>query len=126
MEPLPFRPLTQAEDEALIQKIHESGAGLVFVSLGCPKQEYWMAQHKNKIQAVMLGVGGVFPVYAGLHKRAPRRVREWGLEWLYRLIQEPRRLWKRYFETIPPFMWLAIKQLLTKSSTNFRYFGIRS
>lgn len=113
MEPLPFRPLTESEDEALITKIHSSGAGLVLVSLGCPKQEKWMAQHKGTIQAVMIGLGGVFPVYAGIHKRAPRVVRELGFEWLYRWIQEPRRLWQRYTKTIPPFIWLATKQLLT-------------
>ncbi|MBD2213616.1 WecB/TagA/CpsF family glycosyltransferase [Calothrix sp. FACHB-156] len=115
MEPLPFRPLTETEDADLINKINKSGAGLVFVSLGCPKQENWMAQHKGKIQAVMIGVGGVFPVYAGIHKRAPRMVRELGFEWLYRWIQEPRRLWSRYMTTIPPFMWLATKQLLSSS-----------
>lgn len=112
MEPLPFRPLTPMEDEALIQTINASGAGLVFVSLGCPKQEYWMAQHHGKIKAVMLGVGGVFPVYAGIHKRAPRRIRNLGLEWLYRFLQEPRRLFNRYIKTIPPFIWLATRQLL--------------
>jgi N-acetylglucosaminyldiphosphoundecaprenol N-acetyl-beta-D-mannosaminyltransferase len=112
MEPLPFRQLTQAEDEALIKKVNESGAGVVLVSLGCPKQEYWMAQHKGKIQAVMIGLGGVFPIYAGIHKWAPQWVRESGLEWLYRLVQEPRRLWGRYSKTIPPFMLLASKQLL--------------
>lgn len=113
MEPLPFRPLTPAEDDAIIQKIHESGAGLVLVSLGCPKQEYWMNQHKDKIQAVMIGLGGVFPVLAGIQKRAPLWMRNAGLEWFYRLIQEPRRLWSRYINTIPPFIWLALKQLLT-------------
>lgn len=113
MEPLPFRPLTRAEDETIIQKIHESGAGIVFVSLGCPKQEYWMNQHKDKIQAVMIGLGGAFPVYAGLQKRAPLWVRNLGLEWFYRLIQEPGRLWKRYGTTIPPFIWLAAKQLIS-------------
>jgi N-acetylglucosaminyldiphosphoundecaprenol N-acetyl-beta-D-mannosaminyltransferase len=114
MEPLPFRPLTPAEDEALIQRLNDSKAGIVLLSLGCPKQEYWMGQHKDKIQSVMIGVGGVFPVYAGIHKRAPYWVREMGLEWLYRLIQEPRRLWKRYTKTIPPFVWLAMKQLLAQ------------
>jgi N-acetylglucosaminyldiphosphoundecaprenol N-acetyl-beta-D-mannosaminyltransferase len=113
MEPLPFRPLTESEDEALQEKIHSSGAGLVLISLGCPKQEKWMAQRKGKIQAVMIGLGGVFPVYAGIHKRAPLVVRNFGLEWLYRWIQEPRRLWHRYTKTIPPFIWLATKQLLT-------------
>ncbi|HLP88547.1 MAG TPA: WecB/TagA/CpsF family glycosyltransferase [Nostocaceae cyanobacterium] len=115
MEPLPFRPLTEVEDEALIEKINASGTNIVLVSLGCPKQEHWMAQHKDKIQAVMIGLGGVFPVYAGIHKRAPRIVRDLGLEWLYRWIQEPRRLWGRYMKTIPPFIWLAIKQMLSSS-----------
>jgi len=115
MEPLPFRPLTEAEDEALIQKINSSGAGLVLVSLGCPKQENWMAQHKGKVQGVMIGLGGVFPVYAGIHKRAPRIMRDLGLEWFYRWVQEPRRLWRRYATTIPPFVWLAFKQLVTSS-----------
>ena len=112
MEPLPFSPLTPTDDEAIIQKIHESGAEVVFVSLGCPKQEYWIDQHKGKIQAVMIGLGGVFPIVAGLHKRAPSWMRESGLEWFYRLIQEPRRLGTRYIKTIPLFIWLALKQLL--------------
>lgn len=117
MEPLPFRPLTESEDKALIQKINESGAGIVFVSLGCPKQEKWIAQHKDKIQAVMIGLGGAFPVYAGLQKRAPRIIRESGFEWLYRWLQEPRRLWGRYTKTIPPFMWLAMKQLISTNQS---------
>ncbi|MDJ0706280.1 MAG: WecB/TagA/CpsF family glycosyltransferase [Leptolyngbyaceae cyanobacterium MO_188.B28] len=114
MEPLPFRPLTPSEDKALIAKINQSGAGLLMVCLGCPKQERWMAEHKNKIQAVMIGLGGAFPVYAGIQRRAPLLVRRAGLEWLYRLIQEPQRLWGRYRKTIPPFVWLALKQLLRK------------
>ncbi|MEM7557221.1 MAG: WecB/TagA/CpsF family glycosyltransferase [Cyanobacteria bacterium P01_A01_bin.84] len=131
MEPLPFRPLSSDEDEALTKKINDSGAGLVFVSLGCPKQENWMAEHKDRIQAVMIGLGGAFPVYAGLHNRAPRFIREFGLEWLYRLVQEPRRLYGRYRTTIPPFVLLAFKQLLSSStfSTPFhireRYLGWR-
>lgn len=120
MEPLPFRPLTKEEDEALIKKINESGAGLVLVSLGCPKQEYWMAEHKGRIQGVMIGLGGVFPVYAGIQKWAPRWVRESGFEWLYRLVQEPGRLWNRYSKTIPPFLWLAAKQLLKEYSVNLK------
>jgi N-acetylglucosaminyldiphosphoundecaprenol N-acetyl-beta-D-mannosaminyltransferase len=115
MEPLPFRPLTEAEDEALVAKINATGAHIVLVSLGCPKQENWMAQHRGKIQAVMIGLGGVFPIYAGIHKRAPRMVRDLGLEWLYRWMQEPRRLWGRYVTTIPPFIWLATKQMLSSS-----------
>jgi len=118
MEPLPFSPLTETEDEALMKKINSSGAGIVLISLGCPKQEIWMAQHKGKIQAVMIGVGGVFPVYAGIRKRAPRIMRDLGLEWLYRWIQEPRRLLVRYTKTIPLFIWLAAKQLLSSSGSD--------
>lgn len=72
-----------------------------------------MAQHKDKVQAVMIGLGGAFPVYAGIHKRAPQIIRALGLEWLFRLAQEPRRLWGRYSSTIPIFIWLACKQLFT-------------
>lgn len=121
MEPLPFRPLTPTEDTELIERINESGAGLVFVSLGCPKQERWIADHKGKINAVMVGVGGVFPVYSGLLKQAPKQAQQMGLEWLYRLIQEPKRLWKRYAETIPPFLWLAAKQLWLESQSSTQW-----
>jgi N-acetylglucosaminyldiphosphoundecaprenol N-acetyl-beta-D-mannosaminyltransferase len=112
MEPLPFAQTAPEEDEALIEQINNSGAKVVFVSLGCPKQEYWMASHKYKIHAVMIGLGGVFPIYAGIHKYAPKVLRTSGLEWLYRLSREPRRLWKRYASTIPIFVWLAFKQIL--------------
>jgi N-acetylglucosaminyldiphosphoundecaprenol N-acetyl-beta-D-mannosaminyltransferase len=112
VESLPFRPLTSSEDAELVDRINESGAGIVMVALGCPKQERWMAQHRDRINAVMVGLGGVFPIYAGLQKRAPKYLRENGLEWLYRLVQEPRRLWKRYGTTIPPFVWLAMQQLM--------------
>ncbi|MEL7494304.1 MAG: WecB/TagA/CpsF family glycosyltransferase [Cyanobacteria bacterium J06554_11] len=112
MEELPFRPLTPEEDGALIRRLNDSDAGIIFLSLGCPKQEKWMHQHRGKVKAVMIGVGGVFPVYAGLQKWAPRWVRKSGLEWAYRLFQEPKRLWKRYASTIPVFIWLAIKQVI--------------
>ncbi|MFM2061644.1 MAG: hypothetical protein RLZZ507_1314 [Cyanobacteriota bacterium] len=112
MEPLPFRPLTLQEDEEIIKKINDSGAGIVLVALGCPKQEYWMNQHKGKIQAVMIGLGGAFPVLAESHKRAPYWIRHLGGEWFYRLIQEPLRLFSRYSTTIPVFIWLALKQIL--------------
>lgn len=113
MQPLPFRPLTSQEDEAITQQINDSGAGLLFLCLGCPKQEIWIAEHKQKINAVMIGFGAVFPVYAGFYQRAPSWMREFGLEWLYRLLQEPKRLWPRYSKTIPPFIYLALQQLLT-------------
>jgi N-acetylglucosaminyldiphosphoundecaprenol N-acetyl-beta-D-mannosaminyltransferase len=116
MESMPFRPLLKEEDESILEQIKASGASIIFVSLGCPKQELWMAQHRGRLPAVMIGLGGVFPVYAGIQKRAPQWVRENGLEWLYRLIQEPKRLWKRYGSTIPVFVFLAARQL-------FRYEG---
>jgi N-acetylglucosaminyldiphosphoundecaprenol N-acetyl-beta-D-mannosaminyltransferase len=111
VESPPFRPMTQVEDHELIERINHSGAGVTFVALGCPKQECWMAAHHGKIKSVMVGVGAVFPVYAGLKKHAPKWVREIGLEWLYRLIQEPKRLFWRYLTTIPPFIWFALQQL---------------
>lgn len=127
MEPLPFRPLTHAEDEAIVQRIHDSGAAIVLVALGCPKQEYWMSQHKDKIKAVMIGLGGAFPVFAGDKKRAPYLIRDLGCEWLYRFRQEPARLLRRYGTTIPTFIWLASKQLLKLLYYNVkRNFGLGS
>jgi N-acetylglucosaminyldiphosphoundecaprenol N-acetyl-beta-D-mannosaminyltransferase len=127
MRPLPFRPLTAEEDRQVVDHINQSQAGLIFVSLGCPKQEFWMHQHQHKIQAVMVGLGGVFPIYAGLIKYAPDWVRAAGLEWLYRLVQEPGRLWKRYSRTIPPFVYLSVKQVVTTrvSRRLARMFGDR-
>ena len=113
MEPLPFRPMTAQEDAEIVQKLNASGAGIVLVSLGCPKQERWMVEHQDKVNMVMIGLGGAFPVFAGIHRRAPLLVQRLGLEWFYRLVQEPNRLWKRYTDTIPVFSWLAIKQILT-------------
>jgi N-acetylglucosaminyldiphosphoundecaprenol N-acetyl-beta-D-mannosaminyltransferase len=118
MTSLPFRPLTDGEDRTLVHTLNQSGAGLIFVSLGCPKQETWMSQHKGQVSAVMVGLGGTFPVYAGIQKRAPKVIRKAGLQWLYRLIGEPRRLWKRYATTIPLFIWLVSKQLLERIFLN--------
>jgi N-acetylglucosaminyldiphosphoundecaprenol N-acetyl-beta-D-mannosaminyltransferase len=112
LSPLPLITLPIEVDQNVIEMINDSGAGVVFLSLGCPKQEKWMAAYYNKITAVMLGVGGVFPIYAGQQLRAPEFIRAAGLEWLYRLVQEPRRLWKRYSRTIPPFLWMAVKQVV--------------
>jgi len=107
----PFRPLDSTADMELVQTINASGARILFVALGCPKQELWMAQHRDKIQSIMIGVGGVFPVYAGVLKETPKFMQKSGLEWLFRLSQEPKRLWKRYFTTIPIFVWLMLKQV---------------
>ncbi len=108
----PFRPLTPEEDSAIVDKINASGAGVVFVSLGCPKQELWMAEHRNRVQAVMIGVGAAFDYHAGTIKRAPKVMQDLGLEWLHRLVSEPRRLWRRYLVTNTIFVVLALKQLI--------------
>lgn len=95
----PFREFTDAENNAWRKQIDDFSAAIVFVGLGCPRQEKWMAAMKGKINAVMIGVGGAFPVYAGLQKRAPYWMQRLSLEWLFRFGQDPRRLWKRYFST---------------------------
>ncbi len=107
----PFRPLTAKEEDDIIQKINTSGAGLVIVCLGCPKQEQWMAKMQGKIQACMLGMGGALPVMIGLQKRAPEWMQKAGLEWMYRWLQEPKRLFKRYMYTNSMFLLLLVKEL---------------
>lgn len=110
----PFRPITSEEDDESVERINSSGAGLVFVGLGCPKQEHWMLAHRGHVNAVMLGVGAAFDFHAGTVSRAPAWMRDNGLEWLHRLASEPRRLWKRYLVTNTLFVLGAAKQLLLK------------
>jgi N-acetylglucosaminyldiphosphoundecaprenol N-acetyl-beta-D-mannosaminyltransferase len=111
----PFRPLTVEEDAAVVEAINASGAGTVWVSLGCPKQEKWMAEHRGRINAVMIGVGAAFDYHAGTIQRAPLWMQRSGLEWLHRLCSEPRRLWKRYLVTNSLFVIYAFRQLLFRS-----------
>lgn len=94
-------------NDLYIEMINSSGANLVFVALGCPKQEKWMAQNSPKINAMLLGVGGAFPVFAGVASRAPLFMQNAGLEWLYRLYQEPKRLFKRYLFTNSMYLFLV-------------------
>ena len=114
MESPPFRTLTAEEDIAAVHRINASGAGLVFVGLGCPKQERWMHEHRGRINAVMLGVGAAFDFHAGTVRRAPAWMRDSGLEWLHRLLSEPGRLWKRYLVTNTLFIIGAARQLLLR------------
>ncbi|HEY4149909.1 MAG TPA: WecB/TagA/CpsF family glycosyltransferase [Chitinophagaceae bacterium] len=111
----PFRPLTEAEQQTYIQAINDSGASIVLVSLGCPKQEKWMAAHYKSINAVLLGIGGAFTVTAGLQKRCPKWMQDSGLEWLFRLIQEPRRMFRRYLYTNSLFLILLLKARFNRS-----------
>ena len=112
MESPPFRALTVEEDAAAVARINASGAGIVFVGLGCPKQERWMAEHRGRVNAVMIGVGAAFDFHAGTVQRAPAWMRDNGLEWLHRLASEPGRLWKRYLVTNTLFILGAARQLL--------------
>lgn len=110
----PFRQMTAAEDRAIIDTINASGAGTVWVGLGCPVQETWMAAHRGQINAVSVGVGAAFDYHAGTLKRAPRWMQSAGLEWLFRLGCEPVRLWKRYLVSNTLFVLGAIKQLVRR------------
>lgn len=111
----PFRPLTQEEDDALVAKINDSGADMVFVALGCPKQERWMAAHRGRVRGCMYGLGYAIPVFAGMESRAPRWMIDLGLEWSFRLLSDPRRLFSRYVETNSIFMRrIVIKWLVTR------------
>jgi N-acetylglucosaminyldiphosphoundecaprenol N-acetyl-beta-D-mannosaminyltransferase len=110
----PFRPLTPEEDDAIVQRINASGAGTVWVSLGCPKQERWMAAHRGRINAVMIGVGAAFDYHAGTLQRAPMWMQQHGLEWLHRFWSEPRRLGRRYLVTNTSFLLQVVKQLLLR------------
>lgn len=110
----PFRALSAKEKEEDAQRIVDSGAHIVLVSLGCPRQERWMAGMKGKVPAVMVGVGGAFLLYAGLDTRAPKWMRDASLEWIYRLALEPVRLWKRYLVTNTSFILLYSKERLRR------------
>ena len=105
----PFRSLSQEEEKAYIQQINDSGADIVWIGLGAPKQENWMYEHQGMFQGVMIGVGAGFSYHAGLIKRAPEWMQKMSLEWFYRLMQDPVRLFKRYFTTNLKFMLLEAK-----------------
>jgi N-acetylglucosaminyldiphosphoundecaprenol N-acetyl-beta-D-mannosaminyltransferase len=108
----PYRTVTPEEDAEIVKQINQSGAKILFVGLGCPKQEVWMADHRDKVKAVMLGVGAAFDFHAGAKPQAPEWLQNLGLEWSFRLLTEPRRLWKRYLYHNPRFAVLAIVDLL--------------
>lgn len=110
----PFRSATADEDEAEVRLIRESGAQIIFVGLGCPKQETWMAAHRGRVAGVMIGVGAAFDYHAGTLRRAPLWMRQRGLEWLHRLASEPQRLWKRYLVTNTLFILGAFRELLVR------------
>jgi N-acetylglucosaminyldiphosphoundecaprenol N-acetyl-beta-D-mannosaminyltransferase len=108
----PFHPLTDEEDLGIIQQINDSNVNVLFVGIGCPKQERWMAAHKESLNCVMLGVGAAYDFIAGSKNHAPRWMQQVGLEWLFRLCSEPQRLWKRYLQQNPRFVYYFTKQLI--------------
>lgn len=105
----PFREMTPEEDEAVIEEINASGPDILWVGLGAPKQEQWMYRHRGRLDALMLGVGAGFDFHAGTVRRAPEWVQNIGMEWFYRICQDPKRLWKRYMTTNLKFIWLVLR-----------------
>ncbi len=107
----PFRPLTVKEEHEIITRINEAAPDILWVGLGAPKQELWMAEHQDRLKVpLMIGVGAAFDFHAGYKKRAPLWMQKSGLEWAWRLMSEPRRLWKRYLIDDMPFFWYILKQ----------------
>lgn len=104
----PFRPMMEEEDAAIVEQINDTKPDFVWVGLGAPKQEKWMAAHQGRIDGLMLGVGAGFDYYAENIKRAPMWMQKHNLEWVYRLMQDPKRLFKRYWSTNTKFIWNAM------------------
>jgi N-acetylglucosaminyldiphosphoundecaprenol N-acetyl-beta-D-mannosaminyltransferase len=110
----PFAPIDKIDIEDIAQRINSAKPNIIFVALGCPKQEMLMHRLKPHIKGLMLGVGGAFPVFMGQQKRAPQWMQQYALEWLFRLLQEPKRLFKRYAYTNTKFLLLVTKELIMK------------
>ncbi len=108
----PFKVLNAEEKSEIVEEINSKKPDLVFVALGCPKQEKWMAEHKGKINSCMIGLGGAFEVYADVKDRAPQWMQDYSLEWMYRFAQDPKRLWKRYAVTNTLFIVLLLHQMI--------------
>jgi exopolysaccharide biosynthesis WecB/TagA/CpsF family protein len=120
IESPPFRPLTPEEDAAMVERVNASGAGLIFIGLGCPKQDHFAADHLDRIRGVQICVGAAFDFLAGTKPMAPIWMQKTGTAWIYRLVQEPQRLWKRYLVTNSIFLRRLAKELFRK-----RIFGTR-
>ena len=108
----PFRPLGEEETIQIRNEIIRSGVQILFVGLGCPRQEKWIDSQRGSIPAVMIGVGAAFDFHAGVKPQAPTWMQKTGLEWFFRLLSEPRRLWKRYFYIVPRFILIAFADIL--------------
>jgi exopolysaccharide biosynthesis WecB/TagA/CpsF family protein len=113
-EPSLFRPITETESQELAQRINASGAGIVFIGLGCPLQEKFAHQHRDLFEPVQFCVGAAFDFHAGLKRRAPQWMRDFWLEWFFRMMQEPGRLWKRYLTTNTLFILKLVQQWMRR------------
>jgi N-acetylglucosaminyldiphosphoundecaprenol N-acetyl-beta-D-mannosaminyltransferase len=109
----PFRPLTAEEDQAIVRKIRAASPDVLWVGLGMPEKERWMCEHRDVLGVpVMVGAGAAFDIVSGRLHQAPRWMQEHGMEWLFRLLQEPRRLWHRYLVLGPQFAWYSALEAL--------------
>jgi len=114
----PFRTLTEDESAHIVGVIKDAQPNIVFVVLGCPKQEWWMAEMKGRIPSIMIGVGGALPVLIGMKRRAPVWMQRNSLEWFFRFVQEPKRLFKRYYKSNRLFLYLMLKAKLNKQKAD--------
>ncbi len=110
----PFRPLTAAEEADVVQRINGSGAGIVFIGLGCPKQDHFAYDMHDRLNAVLVCVGAAFDFHAGMKQTAPRWMQKAGLEWIHRLACEPGRLWRRYLTTNSAFIGKFLHALIRR------------
>jgi N-acetylglucosaminyldiphosphoundecaprenol N-acetyl-beta-D-mannosaminyltransferase len=122
----PFGDYDQMIEKNVVDEINDSTPSIVFVILGCPKQEKWMSHMKDKINTVMIGIGGAFPVMLGMKKRSPKWMQNYGLEWLFRLTQEPVRLFKRYWHTNFLFIYVFLKTFIKKRLRGSKYETLRN
>jgi N-acetylglucosaminyldiphosphoundecaprenol N-acetyl-beta-D-mannosaminyltransferase len=112
MEPSKFRRLTEAEQLQVVQRIQQSGAQCVLLGLGCPRQEVWAYEYRDRLNMPILAVGAAFDFFAGNLPQAPKIMQDYSLEWLFRLVQEPKRLWQRYLILNPLYVWNILLQYL--------------
>ncbi len=116
IESPPMLPDQPEVDQEVVERIKASGARIVFIGLGCPKQELWMHAYSQHIPAVLIGVGAAFDFFTGTVKRAPLWMQKSGLEWFFRMLQEPKRLWKRYFITNSFFIWYLLVERVRRQN----------
>lgn len=116
-EPSKFRRISEKEKMAVIKRIKESGAKIAFVGLGCPRQEVWAYEYREDLSMPLLAVGAAFDFHAGMLPQAPTWMQDNGLEWLFRLLQEPRRLWERYLVLGPAYLMAVAREAFLARKT---------